>query len=477
MAELPAIVLDNGTSYVKCGFASALIPPLVVPTVASKTTFRQPQIRSTTAAVAAGQHGHDSRGVPLRLHSRTAAAPPPHASFSVLNGFYNDRAAVAPHHPPQQYQLRRHLYGDEVAAEGHAAQELTYPMRDGRIDNMEVMMELWDYLLCHRLPALLAGQARPAGPTPSASSAPAERNDGAWLTDRRLLLSETSCMPPPQRREVVESLFEDYKLAAVQLAAQDVLALFANGLESGVVVEIGEATATCTPVYDGFVLAGAARRIPLAGQTVTSYLGHLLRQRGETSNRLDAAMLRRMKEQHCYVAADAAKERGIMAMSSSLQQEHRCILPDGEVLTVGAASFEAPEVLFCPSLMDLDCSGLSDALWSCLEAVDVDLRTELYSNIILSGGTSMLPGLHQRLQGDMQNYFLTRKRRNDAVLRRPSCPVAIKAPPHRRYLVYTGGTLLAKLSFGEPTMWVTRAEYEEFGVSAVLQRFKSLGVP
>jgi actin-related protein 2 len=71
-------------------------------------------------------------------------------------------------------------------------------------------------------------------------------------------------------------------------------------------------------------------------------------------------------------------------------------LPDGRVIKVGAERFQAPEALFTPELIDMEGDGLSVAVFRCIQEMDIDNRMSLYQHIVLSGGSTMYPGLPSR---------------------------------------------------------------------------------
>ena len=50
----------------------------------------------------------------------------------------------------------------------------------------------------------------------------------------------------------------------------------------------------------------------------------------------------------------------------------------------------------------------SEMLFQAIQAAAVDVRTELYKHIVLSGGSSMYPGLPSRLEKEMKQLYLTR---------------------------------------------------------------------
>ena len=52
--------------------------------------------------------------------------------------------------------------------------------------------------------------------------------------------------------------------------------------------------------------------------------------------------------------------------------------------------------------------NLAEMLFQTIQNAAVDIRTELYKHIVLSGGSSMYPGLPSRLEKEMKQLYLTR---------------------------------------------------------------------
>merc|ERR1712217_481331 len=76
-------------------------------------------------------------------------------------------------------------------------------------------------------------------------------------------------------------------------------------------------------------------------------------------------------------------------------------LPDGNVITVGNERFRCPEVLFQPSFIGKEASGVDQTMFQTIMKCDVDIRKDLYANIVMSGGTTMYEGLADRLTKEM----------------------------------------------------------------------------
>jgi actin len=236
-----------------------------------------------------------------------------------------------------------------------------------------------------------------------------------------------------------------------------VLSLYASGRTTGCVIDIGDGVSHVVPIYEGFALSHAISRLDLAGRDITTYLQRLLRQKGFSfTTSAEKEIVRDIKEKLCYVALDPEKE--IMLSKKVAGMEKVYMLPDGETITVSVERFLAPECFFNPSVIGKELEPLDDVICGAIKQCDVDLRRDLYGNIVLSGGSTMYPGLKERLTKEIKEQIPE------------TVDVKIIAPPERMYSVWIGGSILASLKTFQ-RMWVTRREYKEMGPQVIHRCF------
>ncbi len=127
-------------------------------------------------------------------------------------------------------------------------------------------------------------------------------------------------------------------------------------------------------------------------------------------------------------------------------------LPDGRVIKVGSERFEAPECMFQPHLVDCEQPGMAEMLFNTVQAAPMDVRAELYKHIVLSGGSSMYPGLPSRLEKEMKQLYLGKVLHGDPE-RLNKFKIRIEDPPRRKHMVFLGGAVLADIMKSQESFW------------------------
>lgn len=304
---------------------------------------------------------------------------------------------------------------------------LKYPVEHGTVKDWDLMKKVWAHAYNNEL-----------------------RCESA---DQPVLLTEAPRNPKSNREEMMQIFFEQFNVPAFYVYTQAVLALYAAGRTTGLVLDAGDGVVHTVVVYESYCIKHAVSRMEIGGRDLTDYLGKTLCELGHNfaaSNEFE--IVRDVKEKLCYTPLNYTEEMAKFASGAIKEEEYE--LPDGTVMKIGDQRIRCSEVLFDPNLIGRDIGGVHEQINDCVQKSDIDIRKELLGNITLSGGTTMFNGFNDRLTKELQS------------LAPSTVTVNVIAPNERKFSVWIGGSVLSTLATFQ-TSWITKEEYNENGVSIV----------
>jgi len=305
-----------------------------------------------------------------------------------------------------------------------------------------------------------------------------------------VLFSEAPWNKKDRREKICELMFEKYNVPAFFLVKNAVLAAFANGRSTGLVVDSGATHTSAVPVHDGYVLQHAIVKSPLGADFLTNQCQQFLAD--QKVEIIPPYMIAGKKESgegekpkwdkkpnlpevtkswHDYQCREVVRDyQHAVLQAHDVQYSEEAVgsiphvpyeFPNGYNDEFGPERFKIPEALFDPSGLRVPGGGAmlgaAHVVTTSVGMCDVDLRPSLYGNVVVTGGNTLIQGFNDRLNRDLLNKTPSTMRFK---------LIAANGSQERRYGSWIGGSILASLgSFQQ--MWISKQEYEETGKQQV----------
>ncbi|OMJ92923.1 hypothetical protein SteCoe_4266 [Stentor coeruleus] len=317
---------------------------------------------------------------------------------------------------------QKEVYIGEEAQSKSGVLNLKYPITHGIVTDWEDMERVWHHTFFNELKT--AADEHP------------------------VLLTEVPLNSKVNREKMTQIMFDTFNVPAFYVEKHAVLSLYSIGKTTGLVFGSGHGVTHVVPIYEGYAIPHAIRRIDLAGKEITDYLETFL------ADKLNSTIIAKeiandVKEKLCYVAVDFQEE--MKKRTEDIDEKYK--LPDGREVIIGKERFRAPEALFNPELIGINDHGAGEAMFQAITNCDDDIRREFCQNIMVSGGNTLFQGIGDRLIREIRKRIV-------------GVADKVIAPAERNYSVWIGGSMISSLSSFQQ-MWVSKAEYDEAGPSIV----------
>eukprot|EP00668_Euglena_longa_P038610 GGOE01049648.1.p1 GENE.GGOE01049648.1~~GGOE01049648.1.p1 ORF type:complete len:381 (+),score=108.22 GGOE01049648.1:63-1145(+) len=270
--------------------------------------------------------------------------------------------------------------------------------------------------------------------------------------EQPLLVTQASGAPRPQQQRLAQVLFERFNVPALCLAAQPVLALYASGATTGLLLDVGESGSSAVPVVDGLCQRHAVLRMPVAGRALSLLLSRCLVQRYPKP--VSPPVVQSLKEAVALVSPQPLSP----ADRPNPELVKECMLPDGAKVT-----FQAPErlalgeALFEPRLLGIDDLGVPRLALCAAQQTDHDLRRAVAAQVAVAGGCSMISGFSARLHTELELLWPEYGK------------FSFLIPRDRHLSAWNGGVILSSVSTAQQ-LWISRQDYDEVGPTMVHRR-------
>ncbi|KAK6786283.1 hypothetical protein RDI58_014808 [Solanum bulbocastanum] len=248
------------------------------------------------------------------------------------------------------------IFENVVGVPRHTGFGLKYPIEHGMVKNWDHIEKIWHYIFYNEV--CVAPDVHP------------------------ILLTEVPLNPKVNWEKMTEIMLEKFSVPSMYVTIQVILFLLSNGRLTGIVLNSGDGSTHTVPIYEGHALPHTISWIGINGCDLTDYLCELITKEGFA----------------CNTEIEKAKIR------SSVEKGFE--LPDGQLFYIGARSFHCPEVLFHPSLVGKGPTGIHEKVYNSIMKSDVEIMRDLFANIVLSGVSTMLPSLAERMSKEITAFAL-----------------------------------------------------------------------
>ena len=250
-----------------------------------------------------------------------------------------------------------------------------------------------------------------------------------------------------ERNAIAQILFEKFNIYNLHFEPQSIMTLYSTSKTSGLVLDSGAMTTEIVPIIEGYIISQGICNFPISGHQLTKRFENTYKDIFDINNVCNHYwMAQKIKEQFAEILPSSKEYEELISKKNDNKKEF--ILPDGNVMELGNEIYEIPESIFNPSIIEMETNNLPQTVVDSINKCDISTRKELFNNIVLGGGNTLLKGFETRLKTGIEEI----KKRNCGI-------ISLK---ERNYSSWIGGSGISSIS-NFSNKWIARNEYLDSG--------------
>jgi len=282
--------------------------------------------------------------------------------------------------------------------------------------------------------------------------------------------------PKHYREHIAKIFFEKCNLPALYIAEQPLMALYAVGCTSGIVIDIGYERTRIVPILDNVINTRASQSLPIGSQDVDEYLLKLVKENDDICTQLNTIIQEDTEndKNEVYTSfCQALKESGLCELDivPITKVEEVEFKFRNQIFKIGDIRYKCFEPLFNPLLVGKRIQTIVDAFDTSIGLCELKDRALLANSFVLTGGCSIVKGLQKRLEHEIESSISLSETSNEMQVKEIKF---LKIPEYftkmkDRYqdLGFIGASIVAKLVFMDQKFYISRDNYNETGPTIV----------
>lgn len=286
-----------------------------------------------------------------------------------------------------------------------------YPIQDGAIVRWDYMVKFWEHVF---------GKIN-------------------QLSNRKLVIVNPQTTDLDERYKIAGLMFNHFKVSELAFLPKSHTMIFSSAKSSGVSVIVNESSISIVPIIDGYTITQGIQKLEIGYQDIITTVFKKFIERGYTMTSFtDWEITRDVVKKHCYFSISRERATDLPDLYYDL--------PSGALMYIGEERTLGPEILFQPDLDGILGPGLGEGIKLAINKVDGNLRSKLYSNIVISGPGSQIPGLGERLFSELHSSNSHRV-----------IDITVHKDPN---IVWNSAADIVKT---DTVSWISKKQYDEMG--------------